>query len=1716
MPNLFDDIEPEAPPANLFADIKPETEPRRSFSERAIEPTKEIYGQAPWQPYVDKLPTWARAPVQGLIDANPIATIEKGGRAAAAIGKGFLPGALGAGVAGLGGTETQADQAQREAQHVAEALLNFPFMPSSTRVPRAHAIEGRVPEARPVEEVTPPRPMELNEAAPAQPPHSDAPNIAAPAPPVEAEPNLFADIPPAKGPAPPAPDTVRLYHGGQPESREGGGGRWVTPDENYARDWAGETGQVYYVDVPKDSPLLKKSYEDAGTDQIAPPVAFEAPEEIAKKLKPLEAHPAIKGGEQTEIKGRERVEEPDLFDDVPAEEPPAWVTERIPEEAVPAAPKEAVPAEPVAPEPVETRAPPVEPPAAPAEPELVKPKGRKPQTLTEYIAANGGIEKTGETRDLGLPGYVVRKNGKSIDGFWRERLMEEGYLEPEPDGSFSRDIRGELTDKLAREASGEPQYSAHDRGELELRENYAAAKERKEELERHRDAILEDAENYGLFKPDIKKADLDYAAELLYRGEETDPTTALEKAFDASRERLEATNERAPDSGVVREGSEGVAARRQSGPFTFEEASSARPGKAGEVSQPANKRPGIGGENPAYIRSAQEHLRGAFERKTGTADVSPVGTVSLRRAVDSLDLSHLTGVSEKATPAFATRIKNVAGDVPIHFISPEDMARWDKDRPIAKWVEENGRDFILIDAAEANNSANAAHMVLHEGAHAAALGAIERNPVMKKSIRALMDEAAKKFTADHPAFINEHEFISEAIGNPAVQKALHETPAPPDLAARLGGKGKIRTMWDGFVEIIRRALGLSPNMRNLLEATLKVAEEATRTKQTVPVITEAGMARQKPVAKTPASTVDAVARAEERSEKKGNEVRRQLQDRMLPAKQVVEELEKSHGKLADEKNPYQAEAIMHGRIGQRINEFKDKFVDPLLDAIKDGKLKIDEVGEYLQALNAPFRNRKISLRTEGANKAGSGMSSAVANAIVAKVENGPQAAEFKAVSDAARKMADEELRVRVEGGLMTKKQAAALIQTEPYYVPHKADIDAAGEGWRSGLSKGIGVKGKEHVAALGRSTRADNPIPFMIEQGQHAIRRAENDRVVRAFADMIRDNPIEGLWSVDKARTERFLNKQTGLVEERTVSNSLADKEHVVPFKENGEQHFIRFEGEYGKKLAKTLNNMDALQLHDQLKRLGTVTRAMARLSTTYNPAFGPINFLRDLGEATLNISEFGPKVVGNFAKNVPMAIAGSYQALLGKSGKWADIFREFDREGGRVHFMALENAEVISKRINRDLEAMAGNKKAQTAVAFRKVGEALEFFNDVLENATRVAAYQAMKDSGMTAPKAAFEARELTLNFTRKGELGSGMSALWMFSNAGAQGSARMARTLTTKGGQAAVGALGAATALLTLSNIYAGGKDEDGKTYYSKIPDYVRDNALTYVIPGTKGKYVAIPFGFGFGAIKTAFERTMEMFLDPKAGDKKDQMGHIALNTIGAFNPLGSDKNPVSVITPSVLRPGVQAYINKNFRNTDIVPQYEHSKNIPESQKSFRNTSPVFKKTAEGLNELSGGTTKRSGYIDVSPELIKHFLQAATGGAGTTLTQIGGMISKGVTGQEQDISDIPVARRLTGQVGFKDDQREYFEERTKVERAAKQQIDGPERRAAIAFKSADRQRGMINKQMDRIRADTSLSVAAKDKQLKMQEERLRKIMNGARKQLYRFREGKTLETTE
>lgn len=115
-----------------------------------------------------------------------------------------------------------------------------------------------------------------------------------------------------------ASDTVRFYHGHYPDSPpQTGGGRWVTTDPEYARNFRAVDGpkDISYVDIPKGHPaevgarMWDEIDEQAGTNAVDRYHHVELPEELAKQMKPVNEEPATTTLYRAE--GKPRTDVPD-------------------------------------------------------------------------------------------------------------------------------------------------------------------------------------------------------------------------------------------------------------------------------------------------------------------------------------------------------------------------------------------------------------------------------------------------------------------------------------------------------------------------------------------------------------------------------------------------------------------------------------------------------------------------------------------------------------------------------------------------------------------------------------------------------------------------------------------------------------------------------------------------------------------------------------------------------------------------------------------------------------------------------------------------------------------------------------------------------------------------------------------------------------------------------------------------------------------------------------------------------------------------------------------------------------------------------------------------------------------------------------------------------------------------------------------------------------
>jgi hypothetical protein len=783
-----------------------------------------------------------------------------------------------------------------------------------------------------------------------------------------------------------------------------------------------------------------------------------------------------------------------------------------------------------------------------------------------------------------------------------------------------------------------------------------------------------------------------------------------------------------------------------------------------------------------------------------------------------------------------------------------------------------------------------------------------------------------------------------------------------------------------------------------------------------------------------------------------------LQDKQIDMKRIMQSIMKTGKQIRDNLNPYLQEELFHGRAAKGVKDFLDFELRPLLKQMQDAKVDMGDFEEYLWNRHAEERNKQIAKINPEMQDGGSGIETAKARAYLAGL-TAEQRKMFEALAGKVDAMNKASQKVLVESGLENQETIDAWNSAYRNYVPlQREDVDSG----HVGTGKGFSVRGSSTKRAMGSGKKVVDIIANITMQRERNIVRAEKNRVSNALMGLAVTNPNPDFWTVDKAPKERVVeekaiytvmdgegrpNEFTRMDEAQkfarsipgaTMTQTWGDRvtERVVPgftsrdnvllTRINGKDHYIIFNerDERAMRMATAMKNLDMDNLGRVLSLVGKATRYLSSINTQYNPVFGVINLIRDAQGALINLSSTPlageQKRVLGYTKD---ALVGIYKDIrahrAGKvpSSKWAALFEEFQKEGGQTGYRdQYANAEARAESIISELSQIKEGKPKQM---LRGVFGWLSDYNDTMENAVRLAAYKVAKEKGMSKQQAASLAKNLTVNFNRKGQVATQVGALYAFFNASMQGSARLAQTLfeandgdiksvrlSKTGKKIMVGGimLGSMQALL----LAAAGFDDD------EPPDFIRERNL--IMPIGDGKYLtlAMPLGLhvipGIGRIATEFV----------LGGGKDPLKHMAAFAgmfAESFNPIGSAGFSLQTIAPSVIDPFAALAENRDFTGKEIYRENRNPMSPTPGHARAKDVATFYSRwISEGLNFITGGTEFKPGMLSWSPDSIDYLVGQVTGGVGREANKVAQTIGSATTGEDLPLYKIPLVGRFVG----------------------------------------------------------------------------------------------------
>lgn len=680
----------------------------------------------------------------------------------------------------------------------------------------------------------------------------------------------------------------------------------------------------------------------------------------------------------------------------------------------------------------------------------------------------------------------------------------------------------------------------------------------------------------------------------------------------------------------------------------------------------------------------------------------------------------------------------------------------------------------------------------------------------------------------------------------------------------------------------------------------------------------------------------------------------------------------------------------------------------------------------------------------------SGMSNEEAQAVMDAVPQGKRTA-YEALAKKVDAINAETRQASVRYGLVTSQQAQEWERLYKHYVPlHR---DEAHPQSRLRMGQGFSIKGKESQMRTGSQARVTNILAHIAAQREQTITRGEKNHVAKKLWLLAAQNPVPGFWSLEPPKASHVDN-ETGLVV-RGADPAYKNKPNVLMVKIGGDEHAIVFDerNERAMRLAGELKNLDAPTLDGVSRYAAMMTRWFASVNTQYNPVFGVINFTRDVQAAGLQLST--TKLNGHRREVMQATIPALRAVWRAERGgapanaqqealmrQWKELQQAGGMTGYRDVFSQIEDrAKALDKML-------AENDRGKVAAMANKGLDLLSDYNQAMEGATRLAAYQQARKLGLSVNESASIAKNLTVNFNRKGAWARSAAPWYAFFNAAMQGNARLFETLSGPMGKKIMFGgvlLGMAASMVSMMLMGGGDDDPDKQTPWQKIPDFVKERSL---VLGWGEDYIAIPMPLGYNIFTNAGRLLAEQLLGHGKPGWGGGWGRAAVDAlgmaVGAFNPVGGG-DVVSAVTPTPVDWAIDLLRNKDWTGKAIYREDINGLDAtPGHSRAKDSATPWAKALSRGVNWVTGGTEYTPGKWSPTPDQIDYVIGQLTGGVGREIGKLATTLASPFTADELPANKIPLISRVYGNTKSPQAGSELFYENVKNANELEREIAG------------------------------------------------------------------------
>lgn len=702
-------------------------------------------------------------------------------------------------------------------------------------------------------------------------------------------------------------------------------------------------------------------------------------------------------------------------------------------------------------------------------------------------------------------------------------------------------------------------------------------------------------------------------------------------------------------------------------------------------------------------------------------------------------------------------------------------------------------------------------------------------------------------------------------------------------------------------------------------------------------------------------------------------------------------------------------------------------------------------------------------------------------------------AETHNLWDATNAATKKILRDGYKAGMMSKDAYLYVRDMYSHYIPLRGwDGTTADQVWDY-IGGGKGAFNLTLKTAHGRTSIADDPIAYIENMAESGILLNNKNWVKQHLMLLAQNHPTSLLtlskaWyvkSVDdngneewipatpqitsqmdrnqvKAAIDAFEKKmekmaQTGDATQKRDGLNIAypqthseEREHEVRVMKDGEEYVIYVNGD--PQLAQAMNNTRAHRVREiqsgKLDRAAAwLGRKMAAAYTSLSPLFIPSNYFRDL-TMTLASTAIREDAKYNYLLRKNLATSWNLGFMLRdyQSGKLREkvsngnatpkeqMFYDFMMNGGETGFVSSLDVEDLKKKFKNDLKNLDRWKTNPVKVG-HTIMDGIEFLNRAIEDSNRFAVYMTSIQYGRSIDEAVNDAKDVTLNFNRKGtgEYGWQMIRnLYLFINPAVQ-------SLQTLGALVkhhpfkftAVTASWLASGVLVpivnaaLMSLLGG---DDDKDKYWQFTKWDRRNNLIMWVPFTH-EYIKIPLAQEFRAFYGVGDMIASKMMGGELAEEswsqyaEDLLGQVV--DMLPLDPTGYDGNIAVSLMPNAIRPVFELAFNVDFTGKPLFKDTEYNKYDPNFTKAYVGTPDWLVRASRMVNSIGNDYPDvQQNSIDAfgdprynlnNPAVVDHVLSSYLGGAYTMGSQVLGVLTKSLNDpKEIKVADIPLVSKF------------------------------------------------------------------------------------------------------